>query len=344
MVVRRPGSLTLSFDTQEIVSNMKQIQFTILGILVLAGCGRNEGQPPGQSSPASVGNQPDRAVSLTQARQGFKTKLTGRESAKVAVPRPPARIFRTVRYDSPAGKLAAYLTPDPKDGKKHPAIIWITGGDCNTIGEVWEEAPAANDQTAGACRMAGIIIMFPSLRGGNDNPGLKEGFLGEVEDVLAAAEYLGKQEFVDPNRLYLGGHSTGGTLVLLVAECSDRFRAVFSFGPVEDVAGYGPEYLPFETSSRRELELRAPIRWLHSIKSPVFVFEGTKQPGNLDSLQARARASTNPMVHFLAVSGADHFSILAPTTQLIARKVLRDDGPVTNLAFTQQELKKLFIR
>jgi len=171
------------------------------------------------------------------------------------------------------------------------------------------------------------------------NEGVKEGFLGEVDDVLAAAEYLGKREFVDPNRIYLGGHSTGGTLVLLVAECSDRFRAVFSFGPVEEVAGYGPEFLPFDTTSSRELELRAPIRWLHAIKSPVFVFEGRNQPGNLDSLQAMARASTNPMIHFLAASGADHFSILGPTTQVIAGKVLRDDGPVTNFAFTEQELQ-----
>ena len=23
--------------------------------------------------------------------------------------------------------------PNPNDGKKHPAIVWITGGDCNSI-------------------------------------------------------------------------------------------------------------------------------------------------------------------------------------------------------------------
>ena len=84
-------------------------------------------------------------------------------------------------------------------------------------------------------------MMFPSLRGGNDNPGVREGFFGEVDDVLAAAEYLSKQAFVDPQRIYLGGHSTGGTLVLLVAECSGRFRAVFSFGPVLGTRGTAPE-------------------------------------------------------------------------------------------------------
>jgi hypothetical protein len=106
---------------------------------------------------------------------------------------------------------------------------------------------------------------------------------------------------------------------------------------VEDVAGYGPEYLPFDTSNRRELELRAPGRWLHSIKVPVFVFEGTAQ-GNLASLRAMERASTNPKVRFHPVKGANHFNILAPTTRVIAAKILRDDGPATNLAFTEEEL------
>src|SRR5262249_10849495 len=148
------------------------------------------------------------------------------------------------------------------------------------------------------------IMMYPSLRGGNDNPGFQEGFFGEVDDVLAATDYLAKQDAVDPKRIYLGGHSTGGTLALLAAASTDRFRAVFSFGPVADVAGYGANRLPFDTSNRRELELRAPGRWLHSIQCPVFVFEGEK--GNLGSLQDLARISTNPLVRCYPVKGADH--------------------------------------
>ena len=131
---------------------------------------------------------------------------------------PPPKVFSLVRYKSPAGDLAAYLTPDRGDGAKHPAIVWITGGDCNSIGDVWKDAPRKNDQTASAYRKAGIVLMFPSLRGGNDNPGRREGFLGEVDDVLAAADYVAAQPYVDPRRIYLGGHSTGGTLAMLVAE------------------------------------------------------------------------------------------------------------------------------
>jgi len=159
--------------------------------------------------------------------------------------------------------VAAYLSPDPGDGRKHPAIIWITGGDCNSIDELWKNAPRENDQTAAAYRKAGIIMMFPSLRGGNDNPGQREGYFGEVDDVLTAADYLIRQDYVDPKRVYLGEHSTGSTLVMLVAESTDRFRAVFSFGSVDDVSGYDPQYLPFDRSNPKEIELRSPDRWLN---------------------------------------------------------------------------------
>jgi alpha/beta superfamily hydrolase len=324
---------------------MKRIALIPFALLLATGCLQQSGPTPagqGQLS-GSSGQRGEEAGSLVEARKGFQTKPIIRKEEKEPVDDPPPKIFQKIKYDSPAGKLAAYLTPDPKDGKKHPAIIWITGGDCNSIGDVWTAQPAKNDQTAGAFRQAGIVMMFPSLRGGNDNPGKKEGFLGEVDDVLAAADFLAKQEYVDAKRIYLGGHSTGGTMVLLVAECTDRFRAVFSFGPVDDVSGYPPEFTPFNTRDRKEVELRSPGRWLASIKSPVFVIEGARD-GNLASLQTMSRNSKNPNTHFIAVKSADHFGVLAPTSRLLAQKVLADDGPTCNLSVSEDEVNKLFKR
>jgi hypothetical protein len=54
-----------------------------------------------------------------------------------------------------------------------------------------------------------------------------------------------------------------------------------------------------------------------------------------------ARASTNPQVHFVPVTGANHFNLLAPTTKLIAEKILRDDGPTSHLSFTEDEVTKV---
>jgi len=321
---------------------MKTLCFTCFALLILVGCKPNPtGGPnlPAENSGTAQGT----TGNLLDARKGFQSKLVRRPETKDPVDEPPPGVFRKVHYDSPVGKLAAYLTPSPKDGKKHPAIIWITGGDCNSIGDVWSAQDPKNDQTASAFRKAGIVMMFPSLRGGNDNPGVKEGFLGEIDDVLAAADYLAKQEFVDPTRIYLGGHSTGGTLVLLVAECSDRFRAVFSFGPVDDVTGYGLDYNPYDMSNPKEVHLRSPGHWLASIRSPIFVIEGARQ-GNLDSLQTMARKSQNAKARFLPVRGADHFSTLSPINGLLARKILLDTGAVTNLTLTEEEVTGLFSR
>ena len=223
--------------------------------------------------------------------------------------------------------------------------MWIFGGFDNGIGETaWENQPARNDQSASAFRKAGIIMMYPSLRGGNSNPGFKEGFLGEVDDVLATVDYLASQNFVDPARIYLGGHSTGGTLVLLAAACSDRFRAVFSFGPAHDASAYGLDQVPFDVTNVKERQLRAPIEWLHSIKNQVFVFEGASEGGNIAALNLLSRTNRNPLLNCFPVAGADHFSILAPTTRLIAQKVVADTDATKPITFTQAELNRLFGR
>jgi dienelactone hydrolase len=281
---------------------------------------------------------------LYDVRNGYHTNLTSQISAGTPVPVPPSSVFRVVEYDSPVGGLAAYVTPDPGDGGHHPAIIWLGGGDCNSIENVWHAAPAENDQTAAAYRKAGIVMMFPSLRGGNGNPGYKEGFFGEVEDVLAAAKFLAQQPYVDAERIYLGGHSTGATLALLVAESSTRFRAVFAFGPVANAASYGADAVPISLTDYREIALRAPGVWLHSIRVPVFVMEGQSQ-GNVTELLAMtemAQKVKNPLVQFILARGANHFSILAPANQLIAQKILRDEGTATNMSITDYELNALF--
>ena len=223
-----------------------------------------------------VAGQAAAQTPLAEARRGFTTHLILKERDDEAAPEPPAGVLDRVRYTSPAGQLAAYLTVPPEDGQKHPAILWITGGFSNGIGETaWTPGPADNDQSASAFREAGILTMYPALRGGSNNPGQVENFFGEVADVLAARDWLAKQPFVDPGRIHLGGHSTGGTLALLASECAGGFRGVFAFGPVYGPRGYGEGHLFYDLANPKETELRAPYRWLKGITSPTFVPAGS---------------------------------------------------------------------
>ncbi|MBC8035873.1 MAG: peptidase, partial [Rhizobiales bacterium] len=88
-------------------------------------------------------------------------------------------MLNLVSYAAPLGANAAYVSPRPADGKKHPAIIWLVGGFSNSIGGIaWTPGPRENDQSASAFRDHGILMLYPSLRGGNTNPGHLEAFFG----------------------------------------------------------------------------------------------------------------------------------------------------------------------
>ncbi|MEA3211255.1 MAG: hypothetical protein QOE70_4312 [Chthoniobacter sp.] len=297
----------------------------LLGIL--GGCEK-------RSSPALQGPV------LADARKGFVTKIVRLERAGEPVVPPALDFISIVRYPSSAGKLAAYLCQPPSREGMRPAIIWLAGGFSNSIGEIaWTPGPDTNDQSGSAFWKAGIITMYPSLRGGNDNPGQFENFYGEVDDVLAAADYLSTVPGVDPNRIYLGGHSTGGTLALLAAEMSSKFRAVFAFGPTDDVLGYGDDVLVFDTKNPKEAELRAPIRWMHGITKPTFVFEGSARRSNTASLQQMTRSPHPDLVSFHPVPGSDHFGLLHPVSALIATKILTESGAASPIVFTSEELR-----
>ena len=261
---------------------------------------------------------------LGEARKGFQTAVSLPGSGSPPLPQPPAGLFVRTDYRSAQNLLlAAYVTPDPKDGDRHPAIIWLTGGDTNSLGDFWRAGPEFNDQSARAYRDAGLVVMFPTLRGGNTNAGGKEYFLGEVDDVLAAADHLARLPYVDPNQIYLGGHSTGGTLALLTAETSGRFGAVFAFGPVAAADRYSSSQLPvnFRQHGELELKLRSPIHWLSGISTPTYVIEGRNAPGNFSDFEEICRGSRNPLLHCIPVEGSDHFSVLARVSRVIAARL-----------------------
>lgn len=276
---------------------------------------------------------------LVEARAGHTTKLLRQEQDGTPVDVPPRGMLNLVKYKSPVGELAAYVSPNPQDGRKHPAIVWLVGGFDNSIGDVfWTEADPEDDQSASAFRAAGIITMYPSLRGGNKNPGNQENFYGEVDDVIAAGDYLRTLPYVDPNRIYLGGHSTGGTLALLVAESTDRFRCIFAFGPVSSPAGYGSDALVYDPRDSMENTLRSPGVWLKCIANPTFVIEGNSRDANIRELRKLQNACKNQLVQFHAVNGVDHFSILAPATAAIAQKIITDTQPQPSISFSDTEL------
>lgn len=267
--------------------------------------------------------QTEEAQGLAYARSKFQTKVSVTGADASPLPEPPANLFVRVSYKSGQNSLPAFITPDAKDKQKRPAIIWITGGDSNSLSDFWTPGNDNDDQSARAFREAGIVMMFPVLRGGNGNAAGKEFFYGEVNDVLAAADFLATQPHVDSTQIYLGGHSTGGTLALLTAEVTNKFARVFAFGPVAKVSSYGSSLVPvkFRDLAPQELRLRSPTHWLKSISKPTYIIEGTDGSGNIDDLRHMCKDNTNPMLQCVAAEGLDHYSVLPAVSRVIAARL-----------------------
>lgn len=288
----------------------------LLALVALGACRREDG--PGSTSRAE-------ATGPVPQRQGFHTRVQDTPTQHEPAPTPPADLFEVVKVPAPLGENVAYITP-VRAGPKRPAVLWLNGGFDGSIGaSAWRPAPRTNDQSARAFREAGLVLMRPSLRGGNTNPGAHEYFLGEVDDVLAALEFLAHRPDVDPEHIYLGGHSTGGTLALLVAASGPKVAGVISFGPIDDVSHYGRTNTALDHAEGAEVALRSPVNVMERIRVPTLVIEGAK--GNAFALEPLSRAAHGAPVRFVTVPGGTHFSILAPVSELLAQRIARGESP-----------------
>ena len=287
---------------------MELRKFAVLlsGLAVVSAVGCTEAQSP----------QPLAEESFVAARKSYKTdEFFPRH--KVRKPAKGDKNGNTT-YAGPLGDMAALLRV-PKGEGPFPAIICLSGGDDSN----WIPNPASPDYSGD-----GIVTMFPALRGANGNPGRPEELYGEVDDVLGAIDFLKQHESVDPDRIFLAGHSVGGTLALLVAAASEDLRCVFSFGPADNVERYGWRM------DKEESKLRSPIRWVHQIKPTTYVIEGMVEPNNYRVLKSLVTFSKG-RVQSMAAFGCDHFTVPSRLRSLIAKKIVADDVVLTQEEVTE---------
>ena len=149
----------------------------------------------------ATASAPTGKYTLPGLRKALNTSVGEGQRDDTPAPEPPSGVLEKVTYSAPLGRNVAYVTP-VRSGARGPAIVWIVGGFGFGIDQgLWETAPRDNDQTAAAFRKAGIAQMFPALRGASQNPGHHECFLGEVDDILAATDFLAQRPDVDPARI-----------------------------------------------------------------------------------------------------------------------------------------------
>ncbi|MCO6051880.1 alpha/beta fold hydrolase [Mesorhizobium sp. RP14(2022)] len=258
-------------------------------------------------APAMAAEPPLILEDYAVARAAFQTKLVRQGPAPdKGDPLTPPPGARSIGYGSGNRPLSAWLSDDaPKPGEKRPAVLFLHGGNALWHGH-WD--------LTRPYREAGYVAMMPALRAENGQPGYFSGFYDETDDVLAAADALKALPGIDPTRIFLAGHSIGGTLTLLGAMASPLFRAAAAFSPNPDARAFFkryPEDIRFDAENAREFDMRSVVCFAQSFKCPVLMLHGSKETRSEERISVtarRARAKGLAVTHGIVIG--DHSSAI----------------------------------
>lgn len=226
-----------------------------------------------------------------QARKHFHTSLLRKgPSPEKSEPLGTPPGSRRVTYPGgPDGsiELIAWLSDYQQSAKLMPAVLFLHGGNATGDGH-WALMKPYWD--------AGFVVLLPSFRGENGQEGNYSGFYDETSDALAAATYLENLPGVDRDRIFLAGHSNGGTLALL-ASMTRSFRASVPISAGVNSWRYFGRYsseMPFDPTDPKEFMMRSSVCFAPSLKCPTLLLRGdAERPFDADHelLMERARAA-----------------------------------------------------
>ena len=111
----------------------------------------------------------------------------------------------------------------------------------------------------------------------------------DVEDVIAAAQFLANSGRADPGRIAIHGGSAGGFTVLAALSQSDVFKAGASFYGVADLAALARDTHKFESrycdslvgpwpQAQALYASRSPLHNLAGFRAPLIIFQGADDP------------------------------------------------------------------
>ncbi len=193
--------------------------------------------------------------------------------------------LKRVLYASGSELIPGYVfTPvDMVKGKRYPAILLLHGGNHEKLD--WRFFRYIDSAVA-----KGFVVLFPEYRGSRgygENQYINNYGVSDLEDVLAGAEYLSHQDFVDSSRLGIIGHSRGGMLTMSAIEREPkRFKAAVEIAGIADLVvwmGYKPEFRRADIASQKNYGGKlpnqnlqpyidvSPINHVDSIETPLLI-------------------------------------------------------------------------
>ena len=178
-----------------------------------------------------------------------------------------------------------YIPPNIKPDNSHPAIVYPHGG------PQWEHFNSWYPRLQYFLSQ-GYIVIAPNFRG---STGFGRGFTealrkdcgrGDLNDLVAATEYLKKTGYVDPSRIAIMGGSWGGYLTLMaLTKTPEIWAAGVSIVPLanwftaheneDPVLQKNDEWLMGDPVTDRELwRDRSPLFFADKIRAPLLLLAG----------------------------------------------------------------------
>lgn len=192
-----------------------------------------------------------------------------------------------LRFDTLDGTEIQSFVYKPSEfdsDKQYPAILWLHGGQESQYDYGFNfrvQLFAAN----------GYVVVMPNVRGSGGRGldfalSLNKAYgTHDVEDVIVATDYVIELGYVDPDRLGVGGWSSGGTLTNFVITKTDRFAGAISGASVgwyPTTYGHDPYQLWWDTElgppwKNRDLwDSISPFMGVENITTPTLFIGGEK--------------------------------------------------------------------
>jgi acetyl esterase/lipase len=266
-------------------------------------------KPPDPKEDTGGDRQPSPKVDLAAARKQFTTKLRKRGPAPQPFQKevPPPGV-KEVLYQSGDLKLKGWLSADPGDGKRRPAVVFLHGGWSFDLGDWHDAEPFIK---------AGFVLFMPMLRAENGNPGIYESFYGEVDDAVAAGKFVAALPYVDSDRVFVAGHSVGAVLTVLTAMVPSPYReaaALSGYVDMKNWAALSPaQQVPYDPADREEIRLRDPMAFVASLRIPLTLYVEPPMRTVNEPLATQARQAGK--VCALEVVPGNHQTMVAPAVQ-----------------------------
>ena len=274
-------------------------------LLCLAGCGKIQ-----SDGAAGMSGSQDAFTAMDNylaRREHFRTELVKRGPSPQQWSNDPLPAnVSLVDYKSDGRSLSAWLfRPEDGKGERRPALVYLHGGFAFGAGDFDDCRPFVE---------AGFVVLCPTFRGENGNPGDFEMMFGEVDDAAEAVRWLARQEYVDPQGVFVFGHSSGGVISAILSLYGDLpVRHTGSAGGL-----YGPDLfdamtttVPFDRRDGREAKMRVFIGNIRWMKRPHYAYAGMADSFMKgDTAEGEAKAADAPLI--VVELAGDHHSTLNP--------------------------------